>query len=47
VTVEQARQSSGFSLKVAPSVATTPEPSEEELRHLRAIDPVGMVIGKR
>jgi acyl CoA:acetate/3-ketoacid CoA transferase beta subunit len=46
-TVDLARQNSGFPLKVAPKVETTPEPTAGELKTLREIDPVGMVIGKR
>jgi acyl CoA:acetate/3-ketoacid CoA transferase beta subunit len=45
-TIEDAAANSGFQLKVASKVATTPEPTARELRHLRDIDPVGMVIGK-
>jgi acyl CoA:acetate/3-ketoacid CoA transferase beta subunit len=47
VTVEQAKEASSFHLRVASSLAATPEPTADELRHLREIDPVGMVIGKR
>jgi hypothetical protein len=45
--VEQAKEASSFHLRVASSLAATPEPTADELRHLREIDPVGMVIGKR
>ena len=46
VTREQVAQNSGFEIIVPEKVETTPAPTEKELKLLREIDPVGMVIGK-
>jgi acyl CoA:acetate/3-ketoacid CoA transferase beta subunit len=46
VTVEEVRQASEFEILVPEQVDTSPEPSDEQLRLLREIDPHGMVIGK-
>jgi len=45
-TREQVVQNSGFKIIVPERVETTPSPTDKELRLLREIDPVGMVIGK-
>jgi glutaconate CoA-transferase subunit B len=48
VTQEQVIANTGFELLFADSVATTPEPTDDELRILREqVDPHGFVIGKR
>lgn len=45
VTVEQACANTGWDLKIAPSMRTTPAPSAEELRILRAdLDPQGIYL---
>ena len=45
-TVEEALAASTFKIGVREPVGTTPEPTDEQLRILREIDPTGMVIGK-
>jgi acyl CoA:acetate/3-ketoacid CoA transferase beta subunit len=46
VSVEQVQAASGFEVLVSEHVALTPEPTPEQLRILREIDPQGLVIGK-
>ncbi len=46
VTVEEVRQASQFEILMPDRVETTPEPSSDQLRILRQIDPSGLVIGK-
>jgi acyl CoA:acetate/3-ketoacid CoA transferase beta subunit len=46
VTVEQVREASEFEILVPGKVALSLEPSDEQLRILREIDPQGLVIGK-
>ncbi len=44
-TVEQARKNTGWPLKVAPDLKTTPEPTAEEVRLLREeLDPQGIYL---
>ena len=45
-TVEQVRQSSEFEILIPERIGASPEPTDEQLRILREIDPCGMVIGK-
>jgi glutaconate CoA-transferase subunit B len=40
-TVEDVRANTGWDLKVAPDVAETPPPTEDELAELRRLDPDG------
>jgi len=46
ITVKEALSASGFEIGVREPVEVTPEPTDEQLRILREIDPAGMVIGK-
>lgn len=46
VTVEQVQENSSFEILLPEQVEITDPPSEEELRLLHEIDPLGMVIGK-
>jgi len=46
ITVQQVIENTGFELIVPEHVATSPEPTDEELRRLKEIDPTGMIIGK-
>ncbi len=46
VTVEQIQAASEFEIPIPPQIATSPEPTDEQLRILREIDPKGLVIGK-
>lgn len=46
VTLEQVQEASGFEILLPEKVATSPEPSDKQLRILREIDPQGLVIGK-
>jgi glutaconate CoA-transferase subunit B len=47
VTKENVRASTGFELLFVEPLATTPEPTDEELRILREeVDPQGLLIGK-
>lgn len=46
VSVQEASTASAFPILVAGDVTTTEPPTAEELRLLRAIDPMGMSIGK-
>jgi glutaconate CoA-transferase subunit B len=38
ITVEQAREATGWDLRVAPELATTRAPTDEELAHLRRLE---------
>lgn len=42
VDVDEVRQSTGFELKLAPSVSALPLPSREEVAILRRLDPMGI-----
>jgi glutaconate CoA-transferase, subunit B len=45
VTVEEVRAATGFELKVAADLATTPDPTPEELRLVREeLDPDGVYV---
>ena len=46
VTVEQIQENSEFEILIPDHVETTQEPTAEERRLLREIDPAGMAIGK-
>ncbi|MBU0493229.1 MAG: 3-oxoacid CoA-transferase [Chloroflexi bacterium] len=46
VTIEEARGASGFEIGVHEPVGVTAEPTDEQLRVLREVDPRGRVIGK-
>ncbi len=46
ITVAEALAASSFQIGVREPVETTPEPTDEQLRILREIDPAGIVIGK-
>ena len=46
VSISEALAASSCEILVSDSVSTTPEPTDEQLRILRTIDPKGMVIGK-
>ncbi len=46
VTVEEIQENSEFEILIADHVETTQEPTAEERRLLREIDPTGMAIGK-
>jgi glutaconate CoA-transferase subunit B len=45
VTVEQVREHTGFELLLAPEIATTEPPSDDELVMLRALDPERRFLG--
>jgi acyl CoA:acetate/3-ketoacid CoA transferase beta subunit len=46
VTLQTIRENTSFEILIPETVETTQSPTEEEQRHLREIDPTGMVIGK-
>lgn len=46
VTIEDVRVNSSFPIKIPDRVEVTPEPTEEELRILRSLDPYGIVLRK-
>lgn len=46
VTVQQVQEASDFEILIPDSVSVSPEPTVEQVRILREIDPRGMVIGK-
>lgn len=46
VTVDQVRAASEFEILIPERVTVSPEPTNEQLRILRLIDPQGLVIGK-
>jgi glutaconate CoA-transferase subunit B len=45
VTVEQVRDNTGFELLLAPEIATTAPPTNDELAMLRALDPERRFLG--
>jgi acyl CoA:acetate/3-ketoacid CoA transferase beta subunit len=45
-TVEQAQEASEFEILIPDRIAVSAEPTAEQLRILREIDPCGKVIGK-
>jgi glutaconate CoA-transferase subunit B len=45
-TVEQVREASEFEILIPDRIGVSPEPTDEQLRILREIDPRGLVIGK-
>jgi len=48
VTVDDVRANTSFEMLFADNLATTPEPTDDELRILRQeVDPQGLIIGKR
>ena len=46
VTVQQVQEASEFEILIPDKISISPEPTAEQLRILREIDPRGMVIGK-
>ncbi len=46
VTIEQIKENSGFELIIPKKVSTTQMPTSQELKILKDIDPMGMVLGK-
>jgi len=46
VSIEEIQQQSAFEILIPKKVAITPQPTKKELRQLKQIDPLGMVIGK-
>jgi glutaconate CoA-transferase, subunit B len=44
VTVDQIKENSGFDIIIPDKIETSPEPTDEELRILKEIDPTGIVI---
>lgn len=46
VTVQQVQEASEFEILIPDEITVSPEPTVEQLRILREIDPRGMVIGK-
>jgi glutaconate CoA-transferase subunit B len=46
VSLEQVQQASEFEILLSDKVSVSPEPTAEQVRILREIDPYGMVIGK-
>jgi glutaconate CoA-transferase subunit B len=44
--LEEVKESTGWELKVSPSVGTVPEPTERELANLRAVDVTGSLRKK-
>lgn len=44
VTVEQVQENTGFELITPENVPVTPEPTEEELKFIREIDPKGLLL---
>ncbi len=46
VTVQQVQEASDFEILIPGGITVSPEPTDEQLRILREIDPHGMVIGK-
>jgi len=45
-SVEEVRENTGWDLKVSPDVKMVPEPTEEELKNLRAVDTTGSLRKK-
>ena len=46
VTVQQVQEASEFEILIPENITVSPEPTVEQLRILREIDPLGLVIGK-
>jgi acyl CoA:acetate/3-ketoacid CoA transferase beta subunit len=46
VTVQQVQEASEFEILIPGEVGVSPEPTAEQVRILREIDPHGLVIGK-
>ena len=46
VTIEQVQDASEFEILIPDEIGVSPEPTEEQLRIMREIDPLGLVIGK-
>jgi acyl CoA:acetate/3-ketoacid CoA transferase beta subunit len=46
VTVQQVKEASEFEILIPDDIPVSPEPTPEQLRILREIDPRGMVISK-
>jgi glutaconate CoA-transferase subunit B len=46
VTVDQVQEASEFEILIPNGISVSPEPTDEQLRILREIDPRGLVIGK-
>jgi glutaconate CoA-transferase subunit B len=44
VTIDQIKENSGMELMIPDKIGTSPEPTKDEMRVLREIDPVGIVI---
>ena len=44
-SIEEVRDQTGWNLNVAPDVAVTPVPTEDELAHIRRLDPDGFWTG--
>lgn len=47
VEIEEVKEKTGWDLKIANDLEITPEPTEEELRALRELDPQGIYIGRK
>jgi glutaconate CoA-transferase subunit B len=47
VTVEEIQNNSSFEILIPENIAVTEPPTEEEIRILHEIDPMGMSIGKK
>ncbi len=45
-TIEEAREATGWALRISPSLSRTEPPTIEEIRTLRALDPEGIYLGK-
>jgi acyl CoA:acetate/3-ketoacid CoA transferase beta subunit len=46
VSIKDVQENSSFSIKIPERVEVTPEPTDEELRMLRSLDPYGVVLRK-
>ncbi|MGP3667677.1 MAG: CoA-transferase subunit beta [Candidatus Bathyarchaeota archaeon] len=46
ITVDQIQENSSFKLKIPEKVEVEPEPSSQELKVLRELDPYGVVVGR-
>lgn len=46
VSLEEVKENSGFPIKIPEKIEVLPEPTTEELRVLRKLDPYGLVLGK-
>lgn len=47
ITAEEVKAAVGWELKVAPELKEVSPPTEEEVRIMRAIDPIGIILGGR